>query len=139
MDPDGPLPPLKPSNAARARQERIIAMGKRGLSIREIGRVLAMSQTHRVLWGTPQSIADDLHEWLEAGACDGFNLLFAHYPKPLEEWVTMVIPELQRRGIFRTDYEGKTFREHLGVPIPKNRFTKNKASVQVPAAAASDD
>ena len=69
MDPDGPLPPLKPSNAARARQDRIIAMGKRGMTIRDIGRVLAMSQTHRVLWGTPQSIADDLHEWFEAGAC----------------------------------------------------------------------
>ena len=139
MDPDGPLPPLKPSNAARARQDRIIAMGKRGMTIRDIGRVLAMSQTHRVLWGTPQSIADDLHEWFEAGACDGFNLLFAHYPKPLEEWVTMVIPELQRRGLFRTEYESKTFRGNLGVPIPQNRFAKNRVSVQVPAAAASND
>ena len=139
MDPDGPLPPLKPSNAARARQDRIIAMGKRGMTIRDIGRVLAMSQTHRVLWGTPQSIADDLHEWFEAGACDGFNLLFAHYPKPLEEWVTMVIPELQRRGLFRTEYESTTFRGNLGVPIPQNRFAKNRVSVQVPAAAASND
>ncbi len=139
LDPDGPLPPLKPSNAARARQERIIAMGKRGMSIREIGRVLAMSQTHRVVWGTPKSIADDLHEWLEGGACDGFNLLFAHYPKPLEEWVTMVIPELQRRGIFRTEYEGRTFRENLGVPIPRNIHTTHKTTVQVPAAASSND
>jgi FMN-dependent oxidoreductase (nitrilotriacetate monooxygenase family) len=139
MDPDGPLPPLKPSNAARARQERIIAMGRRGMTIRDIGRVLAMSQTHRVLWGTPQSIADDLHEWLEAGAADGFNLLFAHYPKPLAEWVDMVIPELQRRGLFRTEYESTTFRGNLGVPIPKNRFAKNRVSVQVPAAAASND
>jgi FMN-dependent oxidoreductase (nitrilotriacetate monooxygenase family) len=139
LNPDSPLPPLKPSNAARARQERIIAMGKRGMTIREIGRVLAMSQTHRVVWGTPQSIADDLHEWLEAGAADGFNLLFAHYPKPLEEWVTMVIPELQRRGIFRSEYEGKTFRENLGVPRPKNAFTTNTTRVQVPAAAASND
>jgi len=139
MDPDGPLPPLKPSNAARARQDRIVAMGKRGMTIRDIGRVLAMSQTHRVLWGTPQSIADDLHEWFEAGACDGFNLLFAHYPKPLEEWVTMVIPELQRRALFRTEYESKTFRGNLGVPIPQNRFAMNRTSVQVPAAAASND
>ncbi len=54
MDPDGPLPTLKPSNAARARQERIIAMGKRGMTIREIGRVLAMSQTHRVHLGHAQ-------------------------------------------------------------------------------------
>jgi FMN-dependent oxidoreductase (nitrilotriacetate monooxygenase family) len=139
LDPDGPLPPLKPSNAARARQDRIIAMGKRGMSIREIGRVLAMSQTHRVIWGTPQSIADDLTEWLEQGAADGFNLLFAHYPKPLEEWVDMVIPELQRRGRFRTEYESTTFRGNLGVPIPQNRFAKNRTSVAVSAVAASND
>ena len=138
MDPDSPLPPLKPSNAARARQEMIIAMGKRGMTIREIGRVLAMSQAHRVLYGTPQSLADDMQAWLEAGACDGFNLLFPHYPKPLEEWVTLVIPELQRRGIFRTEYEGKTFRENLGVPIPQNIFTKNGTSVPVKAVAADD-
>jgi len=141
MDPDGPLPPLKPSNAARARQERIIAMGKRGMTIRQIGRVLAMSQSHRVVWGTPKSIADDLQEWLEAGACDGFNLLFQHYPKPLEEWVDMVIPELQRRGLFRTEYESATFRGNLGVPIPPNRFAKNRVSIAVktPAVAASND
>src|SRR5436190_1838759 len=139
MDPDGPLPPLKPSNAARARQERIVAMGKRGMTIRQIGRVLALSQAHRVLYGTPKQLADDMQAWLEAGACDGFHLLFPHYPKPLEEWVTMVIPELQRRGIFRTEYEGKTFRENLGVPIPPNIHTKNRTSVQVPAAAASND
>jgi FMN-dependent oxidoreductase (nitrilotriacetate monooxygenase family) len=137
-DPDGPLPELKPSNAARARQEMIIAMGKRGMTIREIGRVLAMSQAHRVLYGTPKQLADDMQEWLEAGACDGFNLLFPHYPKPLEEWVTMVVPELQRRGIFRTEYEGKTFRENLGVPIPPNIHTSNRTSVQVKAAAAND-
>jgi FMN-dependent oxidoreductase (nitrilotriacetate monooxygenase family) len=138
MDPDGPLPPLKPSNAARARQERIIAMGRRGMTIRDIGRVLAMSQTHRVLWGTPKSIADDLQEWLEAGAADGFNLLFAHYPKPLAEWVDMVIPELQRRGLFRTEYESATFRGNLGVPIPKNMHSKNRTSVRVKSVAADD-
>ena len=64
------------------------------------------------------SFADDMQEWLEADACDGFNLLFAHYPKPLEEFVTLVVPELQRRGIFRTEYEGTTLRANLGVPVP---------------------
>ncbi len=122
MDPDGPLPELKPSNAARARQEMIIAMGRSGMTIRQIGRVLGMSQAHRVLWGTPQSMADDMQEWLEAEACDGFNLLFAHYPKPLEEFVDLVVPELQRRGIFRTEYEGNTLRANLGVPVPPNSF-----------------
>ena len=114
-------------------------MGKRGMTIREIGRVLAMSQAHRVLYGTPSQLADDMQAWLEAGACDGFNLLFPHYPKPLEEWVTMVVPELQRRGIFRTEYEGKTFRENLGVPIPANIHTKNRHAACRSNAAASND
>ena len=59
-----------------------------------------------------------MQAWLEAGACDGFNLLFPHYPKPLEEWVTMVVPELQRRGIFRTEYEGKTLPREPGRADP---------------------
>jgi alkanesulfonate monooxygenase SsuD/methylene tetrahydromethanopterin reductase-like flavin-dependent oxidoreductase (luciferase family) len=118
--PDGPLPPLPPSNAARARQRMIVDMGHRGMTIREIGRVLGMSQAHRVAYGTPSQLADDMQEWLEADACDGFNLLFAHYPRPLEEFVTMVVPELQRRGIFRTEYEGNTLRANLGVPVPAN-------------------
>jgi FMN-dependent oxidoreductase (nitrilotriacetate monooxygenase family) len=123
-DPDGPLPELPPSNAARARQEMIVAMGRRGMTIREIGRVLGMSQAHRVLYGTPAQMADDMQEWLEAEACDGFNLLFAHYPKPLEEFVDLVVPELQRRGIFRTEYEASTLRGNLGVPIPANSFSE---------------
>ncbi len=122
FDPDGPLPDLPPSNAARARQDMIVAMGRRGLTIRQIGRVLGMSQAHRVLWGTPAMLADDMQAWLDAGACDGFNLLFAHYPKPLEEFVDLAVPELQRRGVFRTEYEGATLRENLGVPVPRNSF-----------------
>jgi len=127
-DPDGPLPDLPPSNAARARQDMIVAMGRRGMTIRQIGRVLGMSQAHRVAYGTPRQLADDMQEWLEADACDGFNLLFAHYPKPLEEFVELVVPELQRRGIFRTEYEGTTLRENLGVPFPENSFRSRQAA-----------
>jgi FMN-dependent oxidoreductase (nitrilotriacetate monooxygenase family) len=123
FDPDGPLPELPPSNAARARQDMIVAMGRRGLTIRQIGRVLGMSQAHRVFYGTAAQMADDMEEWLEADACDGFNLLFAHYPTPLAEFVDLVVPELQRRGLFRTEYEGRTLRENLGVPFPANSFT----------------
>lgn len=129
LDPDGPLPPLPPSNAARARQGMIVAMGRAGMTIRQIGRVLGMSQAHRVLWGTPEMLADDMQEWLEAGACDGFNLLFAHYPKPLEEFVDLVVPELQRRGVFRTEYEGRTLRENLGVSRPAHPSTQERARV----------
>jgi N-acetyl-S-(2-succino)cysteine monooxygenase len=128
FDPDGPLPELPPSNAARARQDMIIAMGRRGMTIRQIGRVLGMSQAHRVLYGTPKQMADDMEEWLEAGACDGFNLLFAHYPTPLEDFVNLVVPELQRRGLFRTEYEGATLRENLGVPFPENSLRKREAA-----------
>lgn len=128
-DPDGPLPELPPSNAARARQDMIIAMGRRGMTIRQIGRVLGMSQAHRVLWGTPAMLADDMESWLGAEACDGFNLLFAHYPKPLDDFVDLVVPELQSRGIFRTEYEGSTLRENLGVPLPPSLSARGRGWV----------
>jgi alkanesulfonate monooxygenase len=65
-----------------------------------------------------------MEEWLLAGACDGFNLLFPYFPGPLNAFVDLVVPELQRRGIFRTEYEGRTLRENLGVPVPKNRYAQ---------------
>jgi N-acetyl-S-(2-succino)cysteine monooxygenase len=65
-----------------------------------------------------------MEEWLLAGACAGFNLLFPYFPGPLNNFVDLVVPELQRRGIFRTEYEGRTLRENLGVPVPKNRFAQ---------------
>jgi hypothetical protein len=75
------------------------------------------------LVGSPKTVADSLEEWLMAGAADGFNLLFPYFPGPLNDFVDLVVPELQRRGIFRTEYEGRTLRENLRVPIPPNRFT----------------
>jgi len=97
-----------------------------------------MSQSHRVVWGTPKSIADDLQEWLEAGACDGFNLLFAHYPKPLEEWVTMVVPSCSGVVFSAPNTRARRSARNLGVPIPKNKFAPNRVSVQVSAAASND-
>ncbi|GGC42944.1 monooxygenase [Siccirubricoccus deserti] len=120
---DGPLPPLPPSNAAKARQQLIVDLArKEKLSIRQVARYLGTSLGHQLQVGTPAMIADRMQEWLEAGACDGFNLMFPHFPKPLEDFVDMVVPELQRRGIYRTAYEGKTLRENLGVPVPRNRY-----------------
>src|SRR5580698_8946676 len=123
--PDGPLPPLQPSNAARARQQLIVDLArKENLTIRQVARYLGTSQGHRVLRGSPTTIAGSMEEWLLAGACDGFNLLFPYFPGPLNDFVDLVVPELQRRGIFRTEYEGTTLRENLGVPVPKNRHAK---------------
>jgi len=69
--------------------------------------------------GTPQSIADEMEEWLETQASDGFTVMFPFLPGGLDDFVDKVVPELQRRGLFRRDYEGTTLREHLGLPRPK--------------------
>lgn len=72
--------------------------------------------------GTAADIADTMQAWQEAGAADGFNIMFPTVPEGLDDFVDLVIPELQRRGLFRTAYAGTTLREHLGLPRPDNRF-----------------
>jgi len=120
---DGPLPELPPSNAARARQEHIVAKAKRErLSIRQVARYMAASLGHHLVVGSPVQVADVMQEWYENGACDGFMLLFPFYPSPLDDFVAHVVPELQRRGLFRTAYTGTTLREHLGIPVPRSRY-----------------
>jgi FMN-dependent oxidoreductase (nitrilotriacetate monooxygenase family) len=122
---DGPLPELPPSNAAKARQAHLAAKARReGLSIRQVARYLGTSLGHRLVVGAPKGVADAMQEWLEAGACDGFMLMFPFYSKPLEDFVALVVPELQRRGIFRTRYEARTLRANLGVPVPPNRYAR---------------
>jgi FMN-dependent oxidoreductase (nitrilotriacetate monooxygenase family) len=122
FDPDGPLPDLPPSNAARARQQMMIDLARReNLSIRELGRRFTFSLGHMVFIGTPKGLADFMELWFNEGAADGFTLLSPYYPRPLERFVEHVIPELQRRGLFRTAYEGSTLRENLGIPFRANR------------------
>jgi alkanesulfonate monooxygenase len=72
--------------------------------------------------GTPEAIADQLEEWFINGAADGFNIMPPILPTGLDEFVNLVIPVLQRRGLFRTEYEGNTLRENLGLRRPVNRF-----------------
>ena len=78
----------------------------------------------------PQQIADQLQEWLENNAADGFNVLPPYFPEGLNDFVDLVIPELQKRGIFRTEYEGSTLRENLGLEKPVNQFTKVEEEVK---------
>jgi hypothetical protein len=68
--------------------------------------------------GTPVEVADLLEDWFHAGAADGFNILPPTLPHGLDAFAGLVIPELQRRGLFRTDYEGTTLRSHLGLRTP---------------------
>ena len=75
--------------------------------------------------GTPKTIADEMQEWLETEGSDGFTIQLPYLPQGLDDFVDRVVPELQRRGIFRREYEGKTLRENLGLPRPQNRFFAN--------------
>jgi FMN-dependent oxidoreductase (nitrilotriacetate monooxygenase family) len=121
---DGPLPDLPPSNAARARQEHLVAKARaENLTIRQVARYLGTALGHQLIIGTPKRVADTMQEWFEAGACDGFTLLFPFYTKPLDDFVRLVVPELQHRGLFRTRYPGPTLRDSLGIPVPRNSFT----------------
>ena len=122
FDPDGPLPEIPETEASKSGRERAIALARReGLTVRQLAQRLG-GYAGAALVGTPASIADAMEEWLESRACDGFNVMFPHVPAGLDDFVDRVVPELQRRGLFRHEYEGTTLREHLGLPRPENRF-----------------
>jgi FMN-dependent oxidoreductase (nitrilotriacetate monooxygenase family) len=122
FDLDGPLPDIPESNASKSGRERVIARARRdNLTVRQLAQI-AGSYGGLAMVGTPQSIADQMEEWLYGDACDGFNIMFPWVPGGLDEFVDRVVPELQRRNLFRREYEGKTLRENLGLPRPENRF-----------------
>jgi alkanesulfonate monooxygenase len=122
FDPDGPLPEIPETNASKSGRERVIELARReNLTVRELAQRLG-GYGGLALVGSPSSIADQMEEWLITEACDGFNVMFPYLPGGLDDFVDRVVPELQRRGLFRRDYEGTTLREHLGLPRPENRF-----------------
>jgi FMN-dependent oxidoreductase (nitrilotriacetate monooxygenase family) len=127
FDLDGPLPEIPESNASQTSRQRIVDRAKREkLTVRQLAQT-AGSYGGLALVGTPATIADQMEEWLLSDACDGFNVMFPWVPGGLDEFVDRVVPELQRRGLFRREYEGKTLRENLGLPRPENRFFKTRA------------
>jgi FMN-dependent oxidoreductase (nitrilotriacetate monooxygenase family) len=122
FDPDGPLPEIPETEASKSGRERAIALGRReGLTVRQLAQRLG-GYAGLAMVGTPATVADEMEEWLAADACDGFNVMFPYLPGGLDEFVDGVVPELQRRGLFRREYEGATLRENLGLPRPANRF-----------------
>ncbi|MCB4821531.1 LLM class flavin-dependent oxidoreductase [Roseicella aerolata] len=122
FDPDGPLPEVPETNQSKSGRERAIRLARReGLTVRQLAQRLG-GYGGLAMVGTPAMIADQMQEWLETEACDGFNVMFPYLPGGLEAFVDRVVPELQRRGLFRREYEGRTLREHLGLPRPANRF-----------------
>ena len=122
FDLDAPLPEIPETNASKSGRERVIARARRdNLTVRQLAQI-AGGYGGLAMVGTPRTIADEMEEWLYSDACDGFNIMFPWVPGGLDEFVDQVVPELQRRGLFRREYEGKTLRENLGLPRPENRF-----------------
>ncbi|QAY59253.1 LLM class flavin-dependent oxidoreductase [Microbacterium protaetiae] len=130
---DAPLPDDLPGEDAvegsKSRYSLIVDLARReNLTVRELIGRLGGGRGHRTFTGTPVQIADTIQQWFENGAADGFNIMPAVLPSGLEVFVERVVPILQERGLFRTEYEGRTLREHYGLPRPVNQYTL--ASVQ---------
>ena len=117
---DDPFPQDLPvTEGWKSRQELFAGLALReGLTIRQLYERVAGARGHWTVVGTPESIADQLEHWFTTGAADGFNVLAPTLPHGLKDFTQLVVPELQRRGLFRTEYTGRTLREHLGLPRP---------------------
>jgi len=129
-DIDGPFPQDLPvTEGWKSRQELFEGLARREkLSIRQLYEKVAGARGHWTLVGTAESIADQLEHWFRTGAADGFNVLAPTLPHGLKDFAELVIPELQRRGLFRTAYEGRTLREHLGLARPVHPGARHRAT-----------
>lgn len=118
-DPDGPLPDLPISDQLRSRAELLTALARReNLTIRQLALRVAAGRGHHIVLGTPVEIADRMQEWFDGRAADGFNVMPPFFPEGLEDFTQLVVPILQERGLFRTEYSGSTLRDHLGLARP---------------------
>ncbi len=116
---DEPMPDIQGNAARMSTPLNYVRMARRdNLTLRQVAMRSAAGKDHWTLIGTPQTIADELERWFVEKAADGFNLLPPYVPGAINEFVDLVVPELQRRGLFRSEYEGATLRENLGVPFP---------------------
>jgi len=124
VDLDGPLPPAPPTEGMKSRQDLIRRIAdENDFSIRQLYQWIASARGHFTIVGSATQVADTLQEWFENDGADGFNILPPWLPTGLNDFIDLVVPELQRRGLFRLAYEGKTLRENLGLPVPCNRWS----------------
>ncbi|WP_449256991.1 LLM class flavin-dependent oxidoreductase [Bosea sp. (in: a-proteobacteria)] len=115
---DGPVP--EPGERVHGESRVRLLLNKaraENYSLRELAALAIASHGHRIVMGSPQTIADDLQDWFEQGAADGFNLIPASMPDGLDDFVDLVVPVLQERGLFRRRYEEATLRERFGLSI----------------------
>jgi FMN-dependent oxidoreductase (nitrilotriacetate monooxygenase family) len=118
---DGPVPELPPNNNLQGHSTTLAETARRrNWTLRELRDFVGLSLGHKLMVGTPEQIADEMEEWFNAGTGDGFNLLPPYFPGGLDLFADHVVPVLQKRGLFRTEYEGSTMRDLLGIPRPEH-------------------
>jgi FMN-dependent oxidoreductase (nitrilotriacetate monooxygenase family) len=129
LDLDGPVPVELFAGAGdvtdngRSRLQVVAGIVERERpTVRGLLHRLAGARGHRVFAGTPEQVADTIEDWFTSGAADGFNVMPPYYPGGLEVFVETVVPILRERGLFRSEYTGRTLRDHFGLPRPENRF-----------------
>ena len=123
-DLDGPLPDLPISDQLRSRAELLRDLARReNLTIRDLALRVAAGRGHHIVLGTAEQIADRMQEWFEGKAADGFNVMPPYFPGGLEDFNRQVVPILQERGLFRTEYTGSTLRDHLNIARPEIKHT----------------
>jgi N-acetyl-S-(2-succino)cysteine monooxygenase len=117
---DGPMPDLVGNDARMSTPQNYARMAKRdNLTLRQVAMRSAAGKDHWTLIGSPTEIVDQLEEWFVNEGADGFNLLPPYVPGTLNDFADLIVPEMQRRGLYRTEYEGKTLRDNLGVARPE--------------------
>jgi len=113
---DGPVPELPPTQRGQAFSKILLDMARREkMTLRDLYNVTAAARGHWVIYGTPKRIADIFEEWFTGGMADGFVIMPAYFPGAFDDFVDKVVPELQRRGLYRNEYAGTTLRSHLGL------------------------
>ena len=113
------MPLLPPDQRGGSRRDLIVAQARREkLTIKDMYRQFAASRGHGLVIGNVEEVADMMEKWVVEKGCDGFNVMPPIFPSDLQSFNRLIIPELQRRGVYRTQYEGKTLRSNLGLPRP---------------------
>ena len=119
FDLDKPLPEIPVNTARVSAIESYIAISRReGLTLRQMAMRSAAAKHHWTLIGSVSQVADQLEDWFRNGGADGFNVLASDAPGGIDDLVNLLVPELRRRGLFRTEYEGPTLRDNLGLQRP---------------------
>jgi FMN-dependent oxidoreductase (nitrilotriacetate monooxygenase family) len=117
---DGPIPDFpEKTDRGQSFSRALLEMARREkMTLRDLYNITAAARGHWVIYGTPKRIADTLEEWFTAERADGFVVMPAYFPGAFDDFVNLVVPELQRRGLYRKEYAGTTLRDHLGLARP---------------------